>query len=138
MFKKYRALVIDDDELARRVLRKMLEHLQFGAVEIASGAESAKLAFHGASDTWPNLILCDFNMKPTNGIGFVSWMKSRPEIAALRIPVILVTAHADPSIVQQAMIHGLSGYIVKPFNEEALRIRIQRAIHAVGADPQSP
>ncbi|MBI3506117.1 MAG: response regulator [Proteobacteria bacterium] len=135
MFRKYRALAIDDEEVARQMLRKMLENLQFGQVDTAAGSEAAKLAFHGKPDSWPNLILCDYNMKPTNGLQFVSWMNERPDIKARRVPVIMVTAYADPSIVLLAMQKGVSGYLVKPFTEEALRLRIQRAFQAPAAEP---
>ncbi|MBI1245119.1 MAG: response regulator [Alphaproteobacteria bacterium] len=135
MYKKLRVLAIDDEEVARQMLRKMLENLQFGAVDTAPGAEAAKAAFEGAPERWPNLVLCDYAMKPTDGLQFVAWMNSRPDIKARRVPVVIVTAHADTSIVLQAMQKGVSGYLVKPFTEEALRVRIQRAFQSPPPDP---
>ncbi len=138
MFSKLRVLAIDDEEVARKALRRMLENLRFGAVETAAGPEAAKQVFDGNPERWPNLVLCDFAMKPMDGLQFVAWMNSRPDIKARRMPVIMVTAHADPSIVLQAMQRGVSGYLVKPFTEDALRVRIQRAFQPPAPDPQGP
>jgi two-component system chemotaxis response regulator CheY len=121
-------LVVEDDNPTRLLLRKMLEELQFSSVDTAAGVESAKLAFQTTQDRWPSIVLCDVNMKPTNGLEFVAWLKSQPMAAVRSIPIVMVTAHADASIVRRAMELGVSGYLVKPVKEGPLRTRMERAL----------
>ena len=128
MFKKFRALVIDDDSTTRLMLRQMLEVLEFASVDTAAGAEGAKQAFQSSPDRWPDILLCDVNMKPTSGLEFVAWMKSQPKIAARMIPVVMVTAHSDAPIVRRAMELGVAGYLIKPVQPLALRTRMERAL----------
>jgi two-component system chemotaxis response regulator CheY len=130
LFKKYRALVIDDDGTTRLMLRQMLEALEFAAVETAAGAEGGKQAFQTLPDRWPDVVLCDVNMKPTSGLEYVAWMKSQPKIAARMIPIVMVTAHSDAPIVRRAMELGVSGYLIKPVQPLALRTRLERALIA--------
>lgn len=128
MFKKFRALVIEDDGTTRLMLRKMLEELEFAGIETAAGAEGAKLEFQKPPNEWPDVILCDVNMKPVGGLELIAWMKGQPQIAAREIPIVMVTAHSDAPIVRRAMELGVSGYLVKPVAPMALRVRLEKAL----------
>jgi two-component system chemotaxis response regulator CheY len=128
LFKKFRALVVDDDGTTRLMLRSMLEALEFASVDTAAGAEGAKLAFQTSPDQWPDIVLCDVNMKPTSGLELVAWFNAQPKIVARGIPVVMVTAHSDAPIVRRAMELGVSGYLVKPVQPMALRMRMEKAL----------
>lgn len=128
MFKKFRALVVDDDGTTRLMLRGMLEALEFASVDTAAGAEGAKLAFQTSPDQWPDIVLCDVNMKPTSGLELVAWFNAQPKILARSIPVVMVTAHSDAPIVRRAMELGVAGYLVKPVQPMALRMRMEKAL----------
>lgn len=128
MFKRFRALVVDDDGTTRLMLRTMLEALEFQAVDTAAGAEGAKLAFQTSPDLWPDVMLCDVNMKPTSGLELVAWMKSQPKIVHRNVAVVMVTAHSDAPIVRRAMELGVSGYLIKPVQPMALRVRMEKAL----------
>ena len=128
MFKRFRALVVDDDGTTRLMLRSMLEALEFSSVDTAAGAEGAKLAFQTSPDQWPDIILCDVNMKPTSGLELVAWLKAQPKIASRSIPIVMVTAHSDAPIVRRAMELGVAGYLVKPVQPIALRMRMEKAL----------
>ncbi len=120
--------MIDDDGTTRLMLRSMLEALEFGAVETAAGAEGAKHAFQTSPDQWPDVMLCDVNMKPTSGLELISWFNAQPKIASRGIPIIMVTAHSDAPIVRRAMELGVVGYLVKPVQPAALRLRLEKAL----------
>ncbi len=128
MFTKTRVLVVEDDEVTRSLLRRMLRALRFASVETAATAEAARLAFHADPSEWPDVVLCDIEMKPTNGHEFVRWMRAIPSPRAKAIRVVMVTSHADVANVRDAMAAGVSGYLVKPVTEAALRIRMERLL----------
>jgi two-component system chemotaxis response regulator CheY len=128
LFKKFRALVVEDDSTTRLMLRKMLEELEFAGIETSAGAEGAKAEFQKSTDLWPDVILCDVNMRPVGGLELVAWMRAQPTIAAREIPIIMVTAHSDAPIVRRAMELGVSGYLVKPVAPMALRMRLEKAL----------
>ena len=46
-----------------------------------------------------------------------------------RVPIIILTALSDAETMQEAMLYGAVDYIVKPFDVEALKEKIQVAIH---------
>jgi len=128
LFKKFRALVVEDDGTTRLMLRKMLEELEFAGIETAAGAEGAKAEFHKPADQWPDVILCDVNMKPVGGLELLAWLRGQPQIASREIPIIMVTAHSDAPIVRRAMELGVSGYLVKPVAAMSLRMRLEKAL----------
>lgn len=128
MFSKFRVLAIEDDNATRLVLRRMLETLEFAAVDTAAGVEGAKQAFQTPIDQWPHVVLCDVDMHPKNGLDFVAWMRSQPLGQMRKMPVIMVTAHAHATLVRRAMELSVSGYLIKPVSEAALRARLERAI----------
>lgn len=128
MFSKFRVLAVEDDNATRLMLRRMLEALEFAAVDTAAGVEGAKLAFQTPADQWPHVMLCDVDMKPENGLDFVAWLRGQALAQMRKTPVIMVTAHAHAALVRRAMELGVSGYLVKPVSEAALRARLERAI----------
>jgi response regulator of citrate/malate metabolism len=67
-------------------------------------------------------------MKPTSGLELVAWMKSQPKIVAHNVSVVMVTAHSDAPIVRRAMELGVAGYLIKPVQPLALRIRMEKAL----------
>jgi two-component system, chemotaxis family, chemotaxis protein CheY len=128
LFAKLRVLAVEDDNATRLMLRRMLETLEFGAVDTAAGVDGAKLAFQAPQDQWPHVVLCDVDMKPANGLDFVAWLRAQAIGQMRKTPVVMVTAYANAALVRRAMELNVSGYLVKPVNEAALRTRLERAI----------
>jgi CheY-like chemotaxis protein len=128
LFEKLRVLAVEDENATRLMLRRMLEALKFAAVDTAASVDGAKLAFKTAPELWPNILLCDSDLKPANGLDFVAWLRAQPLGQMRKIPVIMVTAHAHAALVRRAMALNVSGYLVKPVGETALRTRLERAI----------
>jgi two-component system, chemotaxis family, chemotaxis protein CheY len=135
LFGKFRVLAVEDDNATRLMLRRMLETLEFAAVETAASVDGAKLAFQAPPEQWPNVVLCDVDMKPENGLDFVAWLRAQPMGQMRKTPVVMVTAHAHAALVRRAMELGVSGYLVKPVGEAALRTRLERAIEPLAFGP---
>jgi response regulator NasT len=107
-----RILIADDEPLVAEGLRARLEAL---------GHEIAGLAYDGseavalAQVLQPDLILLDIKMPKLDGIAATERiMATRP------LPIILVTAHSDETLVTRAIAAGVMGYLVKPVDRKDL------------------
>jgi CheY-like chemotaxis protein len=81
-------LVIDDDDVARYMLRKMLSDVPYHVIEAANGAEGVRLAREMA----PQIIFLDFMMPGINAFDVLDELKGDSRTRS--IPVIIHTAHS--------------------------------------------
>jgi PleD family two-component response regulator len=118
-------LIVDDEESMRLLLRRVLESVPALEVTLADGHEQAmKMASERAFD----LILLDLLMPGVDGIEVLK--RIRRESANKATPVIVVSVLADPDtkIVCQAL--GVSDYIVKPIERNALLAAVKSQLGA--------
>ncbi len=78
------------------------------------------------------LVISDWNMEPMTGYDLLQEVRSDPGLAAT--PFIMVTAESKTENVIAAKKAGVSNYIVKPFNAQTLKTKID----AVFPDEQAP
>lgn len=122
-----RILVVDDDAIIRKLLRRVLERAGFVVDEAGSGEAAIELV----QDTVPDLILLDVVMDGLDGFSTCSEIK---KIKGLdEVPVVFVTGRSDTSSIVEGLDAGGSDYITKPINRhEALaRIRTHLKMHAL-------
>ncbi|MDR2607168.1 MAG: response regulator [Treponema sp.] len=86
-------------------------------------AKSATQAEECLKQIKPDLILLDIEMPVMDGFSFLQRLRADGKNAD--IPVIFVTAHASPDIINRAMEAGVDGYVIKPFIPDALKRRIR-------------
>lgn len=126
-------LVIDDSHSTREILKTVLRGFGISTVK---EADSGVKAFDVLNDEDVDLIICDVEMAPLDGIGFVRMLRSRtrpPHQERLRtanpnIPVIMLTSHAKKSLVDSARAAGANAYIVKPVVPKVLLERIEKIL----------
>lgn len=104
--------VVDDDEAVTHSLVLLLETAGFRARPYGSGAEI--LARAGRLE--PGLILLDVRMPEIDGISTLERLRE----AGVRLPVIIMTGHADVPLAVRAMKAGAADFIEKPFTDEVL------------------
>jgi len=110
-----RVLIIDDEESMRLLLRRVLESNPALTVTLAdSGAEALKLT---AKDVY-DLILLDLLMPGTGGIEVLT--RIRDGSANRKTPVIIVSVMADAPTKIACESLGVSDYLVKPIDREAV------------------
>src|SRR5262245_51244308 len=111
-----RVLIVDDEELARRVLREFLtDHPDVVIVgECANGFEAVK----AVSELSPDLLLLDVQMPKLDGFDVL-------ELVGGEIPVIFVTAY-DQHAIRAFEVHAVD-YLLKPFSAERLAEALDRA-----------
>jgi two-component system chemotaxis response regulator CheY len=120
-----KVLVIDDQEFVRAIIRKMLTQIGIGTV-VEAGDGTAGLDVVGREH--PDLVICDVQMRPLDGFGFVSALRALP--GARTTPVILLTAHTDEATVARADEIGVDAFLAKPVLPPALKDKIIEVIAA--------
>ncbi|HET6306651.1 MAG TPA: chemotaxis response regulator CheY [Rhodopila sp.] len=116
-------LIVDDYKTMLRIIRNLLKQIEFENVEEASdGAEALAKLQAGNFD----LIISDWNMEPMTGLQLLQHVRADPKLK--HIPFIMVTAESKTENVIAAKQAGVSNYIVKPFNAETLRAKIQKVL----------
>ena len=117
-FSPHSALVIDDEPFTRRVLSRVLTLFGFGIVlETGDGVHGLALAQNGKVD----VVLCDVNMKPLNGIDILHHLRTSERPGLVSLPLVFLTALATPQVVDAAQASSNVALLVKPVNPAALR-----------------
>jgi two-component system, chemotaxis family, chemotaxis protein CheY len=121
--KNFRVIIIDDYTTMLRILRNLLRQIGIENVEDATNGTDAL----GKLRTLPfNLIISDWNMQPMTGLDLLREVRADEKLKAT--PFIMVTAESKTDNVIAAKKAGVSNYIVKPFNAETLRAKIESVL----------
>ena len=115
-------LLAEDDEFSRDMLVRRLERQGFEMIAAADGRE----ALLAARQHRPDLIIMDLDMPILDGHGAMRALKSDPH--TFKIPIIVLTAHAEPEEVAEAAAHGCAAYETKPIVLRRLLERIQEVL----------
>lgn len=126
MSNKIKILVVDDYPTMVRILRKLLKQIGYENVDEAN---NGKDAFEKVCANDYGLIISDWNMEPMTGFQLLEQVRARPQSA--QVPFILVTAESKPENILAAKNAGVTGYMIKPFNEKLLKERIDQALGSV-------
>ncbi len=112
-------LVVDDYNTMIRIMHNLLKQLGFEQVDDASDGSTALTKLRKGDY---GLVISDWNMEPMTGFALLQEMRSDPSLA--EIPFIMVTAESKTENVIAAKRAGVSNYIVKPFNAQTLKNKI--------------
>ena len=115
-------LVVDDDVVARMMLMHLVDSCGSHAiVEADDGADAWRQLEAGLR---PDIVFCDLRMPHLSGLELLQRVRHDPLLAAL--PFVLVSAASDSATMDEAAQAGASGYIVKPFRHDDVRIQFER------------
>jgi two-component system, chemotaxis family, chemotaxis protein CheY len=112
-------LVVDDYSTMVRIIRNLLRQVGFHDIDDASDGLSALKRLREKSY---GLVISDWNMEPMTGYDLLREMRSDAKLAA--VPFIMITAESKTENVIAAKQAGVSNYIVKPFNAQTLKAKI--------------
>lgn len=112
-----RALVVDDEPVARRVLREELE--AFGDVEVVGEAENGQTALQLIESHRPDVVFLDLQMPVLNGFETVN------RLSGSRLPVIIILTAYDEFAIR-AFEAGAVDYLLKPVSQPRLSRTIER------------
>ena len=115
-------LVIDDDETLQAIVQAALEEHGFEYTYAMNGEDGLK----SLEDEKPDLILLDRKMPGLDGNEVLQKIKENPDTKD--IPVIMLTGENAISEVSVSLKLGASDYMVKPFDNVNLIVRIKHVI----------
>ncbi len=118
--------VVDDDDAVRSAIRLLLKSVGLPVTHFASPAEF--LAAY--DDEQPGCLLLDVRMPQMNGLELQQRLNRRGAI----IPVVFISGHADIPMAVEAMQHGAFDFLQKPFRDQDLLDRVQRAFERDAAN----
>lgn len=119
-----RALIVDDEPLARTMVRKMLEHRE---VEILAECESGIEAIEQIESQTPDLVFLDVQMPEVDGFAVIS------AIDPDRLPQIIFVTAYDRYALKAFEVHALD-YLLKPFDEDRFEAALERARRQIGSE----
>jgi type II secretory ATPase GspE/PulE/Tfp pilus assembly ATPase PilB-like protein/ActR/RegA family two-component response regulator len=111
-------LVVEDEEILRRVMKELLEREGFRVFEAADGVAALEELDRHA----PDLMVLDLNLPRLDGYGVLAHLRARP--ATAKLPVIVLTAKGDEESEVRVFEFGATDYLTKPFRARALSARI--------------
>jgi two-component system chemotaxis response regulator CheY len=112
-------LIVDDYKTMIRIIRNLLKQLGFEDVDEAADGSEALNKMRGRKY---GLVISDWNMEPMTGYELLKEVRADPSLG--KTPFIMVTAESKTENVIAAKKAGVNNYIVKPFNAQTLRSKI--------------
>jgi len=119
---KARILVVEDELIIAMGLQKRLQALGYTVSDVVSSGEDAVVK---AITMQPDLVLMDIGLS-----GEITGIEAAERIRLeVDIPVIYLTAYADPDSLRRAKITEPFGYIIKPYEDRDLHSTIEMALY---------
>ncbi len=112
--------VIDDDDGVRGSLKLLFKSVNLPVTAYASAQEFLPVY----ADDQPGCLVVDVRMPGMSGLELQQQLNLRGSM----IPVIFITGHGDISMAVEAMQHGAFDFLPKPFRDQDLLDRVQRAL----------
>lgn len=119
---KLSVLVVDDEEVIRANVRRLLELEGYAVITATGGREGLELA----RARRPDLVVCDLVMPDLDGYGVLKGLRANAETAD--IPFVLLTASAGEGERDVALRAGAAYYVTKPFDLKQLLHAVRRAL----------
>ncbi|HEX4408712.1 MAG TPA: response regulator [Xanthobacteraceae bacterium] len=129
---KMPVLVVDDYSTMVRIIRNLLRQLGFEDIDDATDGSTA---LEKMNNKRYGLVISDWNMEPMTGFDLLQKVRATPDIETT--PFIMVTAESKTENVIAAKKAGVNNYIVKPFNAQTLKTKIE-AVFDKKAELASP
>lgn len=112
-------LVVDDSEMTRMVAKNALKNLEVTSIhEAEDGVEALKVLEAQTID----IVFSDWNMPNMTGIELLKAVREKwPDM-----PFIMITTEGSKEKVMEAIQHGVSDYLAKPFTPAALSAKLEK------------
>lgn len=120
-------LIVDDNRITTKLLRRYMEATGFVTTEAFDGVECLEVL----KTITPDAVIMDVMMPKLNGFETTKAIKSNPATAS--IPVILVTALNDVSTLEEAVEAGVDDFLTKPIDEKLLTTKVRLYVEVTQA-----
>ena len=115
-------LIVDDEPMARTLLRLMLVRAGFNVSEAENGFD----ALEKVKKNQPDLILLDVMMPGMDGFTVCETLRS--ENTTLTLPIIMLSAKTDIDSINRGLLVGATKYLTKPISPEELTKHVREAL----------
>lgn len=132
LYKNVSVLVVEDEQTTRQSIKSVLR--QIGIATIMDAADG-KAGLAELARTRPTLVLCDIHMKPVDGRQFLKMVRTARVDWVKNIPIIFLTADANPDTVNFAKEFQVNGYLVKPITVGDVKNRIDAVLKTLDRTP---
>jgi PAS domain S-box-containing protein len=119
-----RVLVVDDNAVAREILRRQLAGWGMQATAAGSGAEAQDLCRR--HDCRPDLVLIDQQMPEMDGLTLAAWMREQPDLRST--PLLILSTGPLKNDAERARGLQLHGYLTKPLTDVDVLPAVKRAL----------
>jgi signal transduction histidine kinase len=116
-----RVLVVEDDPGVNRLVTESLSR-HFEMISAFDGQEGLEKAVRFR----PMLVVSDIMMPTMSGVEMIAEMRQLPELQST--PVLLLSAKADEELMVKLLEEGAQDFIVKPFSEKELVVRVRNLV----------
>lgn len=122
---KIHVLIVDDNQNMRRLVAHILEEVGIKHVQTCSTAMEAfaELILFPA-----DLIICDWNMAPVDGVTFIRMVRTSGDSPNKDVPIIMLTGHPERELVIEAREAGANAFLAKPVSPKSLLERVMALI----------
>ena len=120
-------LIIDDQQFIRSIITTLLGQIGFKNIEQAEDGATGLSALKSFD---PDLIICDIEMEPVDGLVFLETLRKSDDAKHSHIPVVFLTQHTDSHMVKKAQQLNVDAFVVKPPSYDKLYDRIEFALNA--------
>lgn len=112
-------LIVDDEPMARTLLRLMLVRAGFEVLEAENGFE----ALDKVKQKQPDLVLLDVMMPGIDGFSVCEALRKNP--LTIDLPIIMLSAKTDLESVNRGLRLGANKYLTKPISTEELTRQVR-------------
>jgi len=111
-------LVVEDSKIIRTIAARALQDMGFATIETGDG----ETALETCKKSLPDAVLLDWLLPKKDGFAFMAEFRKIP--GAEDVPVIFCSSKTEPEDIQKALDAGADEYIMKPFDSEILKLKI--------------
>lgn len=115
-----KVLVIDDEQVTRELLKRILERHNYAVLTAGDGEEGLALI---KADPEINIVFTDITMPKLSGIEFLKKVHQFNP----KVEVVIMTGHSDVQSSVEAVRHGAGGYLLKPLQVAEIMSHLKRA-----------
>lgn len=117
-------VIADDNDMMRSILRAMLRGEEY---DVVGEARNGQVAIDIVERLKPDIVCMDVMMPEKSGIEALCEIK----VANPATEVVMVTSNSDPETVQESIMNGASGFIIKPFNAARVLDTLEKVANRV-------
>ncbi len=121
IYKSLSALIVDDQDFVLKIVTTILTQIGFGEIRTSANGEDAITAVEEAC---PDLIICDINMKPMDGLTFLKWVRSNESEKIRTLPLVFLTGDFSQELVSKATDLGCDMFLLKPISPQKMREKL--------------